>query len=210
MYNKDSQSANKKHMILFLITLIICIAATVYFFITLYHYIKTKGISKLEDNSSITSGLFDDNAFISDSSDNSTVINVDADSSIRIIKSYDKGMFTGKKSIIFFWASWCSRCEGEINLIKNIISNPSNNDYNIFLVSHDYDIDELSSYIETNNINYDVWFDETRVIRKSLDPLADSVPLTYFLDENGNLLYSHNGAIDLETLNNLISIYMKK
>ena len=49
---------------------------------------------------------------------NNTIIQVDEDSSIRIITKYDENMFKGHKSLVFFWASWCSHCQEELDVIK--------------------------------------------------------------------------------------------
>lgn len=133
-----------------------------------------------------------------------TVINVDEDSSIRIIKEYDENMFKGKKSLVFFWASWCSHCQEEYEVVKTAITEYQNRGYNIYLVSHDYKISELADFMKNNDLNYEVYFDENRIIRSNFDPEASSVPLTYIIDENARLIASHNGPITLDELNKLI------
>ena len=69
---------------------------------------------------------------------------------------------------------------------------------------HDYEKDELSTFMKNNDLNYEVYFDENRVIRAHFNPEASSVPLTYIIDENAKLIASYDGPITLEELNNLI------
>ena len=114
-------------------------------------------------------------------------------------------MFKGHKSLIFFWASWCSHCQEEYDVVKTAISDYQNQGYNIYVVSHDYVQEELVNFMKNNDFNYEVYYDETRVIRSNINPEASSVPLTYILDENANLIASHDGTITLEQLNKLIT-----
>ena len=136
------------------------------------------------------------------------VIQVDEDSSIIIVKKYDENMFKGKKSLVFFWASWCSHCKEEYEVVKTALEEYQNRGYNIYLISHDYKVEELPEFMKNNDLNYEVYFDEKRIIRASFDPEASSVPLTYIIDENARLIASHNGPISLEELNKLINTYM--
>ena len=136
--------------------------------------------------------------------ENSTIITIDKDSSIRVIEQYDETMFKGHKSIIFFWASWCSHCREEIPVLKTVISDYKDKGYNIYLISHDNEIEELSNFMKSEDLNYEVFFDKQRVIRANFDPEASSVPLTYIIDENAKLVDSYNGAITLKDLNDLL------
>lgn len=136
--------------------------------------------------------------------ENYNTIQVDDDPSIKIVTEYDENMFKGNKSLIFFWASWCSHCQEEYDVIKTAISDYQNRGFNIYIVSHDYEKDELSTFMKNNELNYEVYFDENRVIRAHFNPEASSVPLTYIIDENAKLIASHDGPITLEELNNLI------
>lgn len=135
-------------------------------------------------------------------------IQVDDDSSIKIVTEYDENMFKENKSLIFFWASWCSHCQEEYDVIKTAISDYQNRGFNIYIVSHDYEKDELFTFMKNNELNYEVYFDESRVIRAHFNPEASSIPLTYIIDENAKLIASHDGPITLEELNNLIDEYM--
>ena len=125
-------------------------------------------------------------------------------SSIRIITKYDENMFKGHKSIIFFWASWCSHCREEIPVLKTVISDYQDKGYNIYLVSHDNDIEELSNFIKSENLNYEIYFDQKRIIRANFDPEVSSVPLTYIINEDAKLVDSYKGTISLDELNKLI------
>lgn len=132
-------------------------------------------------------------------------IEVDENSSIKIITEYDESMFKGKKSLVFFWASWCSHCQEEYDVVKTAITKYQNRGFNIYVVSHDHTTDELAKFMKNNDFNYEVYFDEQRVIRAHFNPEASSVPLTYIIDENAKFIASYEGAISLEELDDLIN-----
>lgn len=179
-------------------TIILTIAVLLLFIYTLIQYVSSE--NKLNNT------LNNDNkeSKYTPSEGNSTVITVNENSSIRIITEYDENMFKGHKSLIFFWASWCSHCQEEYNVVQTAISDYQNQGYNIYVISHDFEIDELSRFMKNNNFNYEVYFDETRIIRKNINPEASSVPLTYILNENAELIDFHDGPITLNELNDLI------
>ncbi len=184
------------------IPLIIIIVTIIVLIIFISIFIKYISIKSEESNQNVNNNS---EIKYTISEGNNTVIPVDENSSIRVITEYDENMFKGHKSLVFFWASWCSHCQEEYDVLKTAISEYKNRGYEIFVISHDYKIDELSDFMKQNDFDYEVYFDETRIIRKNINPEASSVPLTYILDENAKLIDFHDGAITLEELNDLIN-----
>jgi len=187
-----------KNKIIITILTILILAMTYIFVHTLLDYFCTKkNLDKELGNANIDTNN-------NQIEDNDTIIQVDENSSIRIITKYDENIFKGNKSLIFFWASWCSHCQEEFDIVKTAITDYQNQGYKIYVVSHDYEQSDLAKFMKNNDFNYEVWFDEERVIRAHFNPEASSVPLTYIIDENANLIASHDGPITLEELDNLI------
>lgn len=184
----------KKEIIITILVITVLIIFTI-FTNTLIRYFKIKNLETKPEN------IEDE---IVESKINNTIIPVDENSSIRIIEEYDETMFKGHKSLVFFWASWCSHCRAEYDVVKTVIKDYQNQGYKIYVVSHDYETEELADFMSKNDFDYEVWFDQQRVIRAHFDPEASSVPLTYIIDENAKLIDSHNGEITLEKLNELI------
>lgn len=190
---------NKTKVLLYIIVLL-TILSLISFVYTLIQYLSKEN----NPNSGKTDNTGTPN---SDSvyTTNSKIISIDEDSSIRVVTDYDESMFKGHKSLIFFWASWCSHCQEELDVLKTAISEYQDKGFKIFLISHDYDVNELAEYMKLNDLNYEVYFDEQRIIRKNINPEASSVPLTYILNEDGKLVDSYESTITLEELDNLIN-----
>lgn len=187
---------NKTKILLYII-IFLTILSFLSFVYTLIQYISKKDSEVSDtDNQNIANSEYTIN--------NNNIISIDDDSSVRIITEYDVNMFKGHKSLIFFWASWCSHCQEELDVLKTAISDYQDKGFTIYLISHDYDVNELVEYMKVNDINYEVYFDEQRIIRANLNPEASSVPLTYILNEDGKLVDSYESTITLEELDKLI------
>lgn len=193
---------------------LVLIVTIIIFLIMLYSFINTF-IKYLNTNKEYTSALDGDNNK-SDTKitypkvdDNSSIIKVNSNNTVRIINKYEEKDFKGKKSLIFFWASWCSHCLAEEDVLKTAIDKYKNEEFNLYIISHDYEASTLVDYLKLNGFNYEIWFDKDRVIRKHLNPEASSVPLTYILDENVNLIFEHDGEISFEQLENAVNSYLK-
>lgn len=135
---------------------------------------------------------------------NTEVITTKTGSKVIVVKKYDKSMFENKKSLVFFWASWCSHCIDEITVLKESMENYKNRGFNIYTISHDNDLSTLIKYIEDENITFDVYFDLGRITRKELDPSADSVPLTYVINEDLSIGKKKDGSADLKTIQSYV------
>lgn len=185
-----------KTKILLYIIIFLTILSFISFVYTLIQYVSKKDSEVSDtDNQNIANSEY---------TINNNIISIDDDSSVRIITEYDENMFKGHKSLIFFWASWCSHCQDELNVLKTAVSDYQDKGFTIYLISHDYEVNELVEYMKANDINYEVYFDEQRIIRANLDPEASSVPLTYILNEDGKLVDSYESTITLEELDKLI------
>lgn len=186
---------NKTKILLYII-IFLTILSFISFVYTLIQYVSKKDSEVSDtDNQNIANSEY---------AINNNIISIDDDSSVRIITEYDENMFKGHKSLIFFWASWCSHCQEELDVLKTAISDYQDKGFTIYLISHDYDVNELVEYMKANDINYEVYFDEQRIIRANLNPEASSVPLTYILNEDGKLVDSYESTITLEELDKLI------
>ncbi|MDD2627555.1 MAG: TlpA disulfide reductase family protein [Clostridia bacterium] len=211
MTKKSNNSHIIKKNLTLIITVIIFLIVFYLFITTFIRYIDTNNeYTKVLDGESHNNDAKSDTKITyPKTDDNSSIVKVDDNNTIKIINKYDEQDFKGKKSLIFFWASWCSHCLAENDVLKEAIEKYNNKDFNLYIISHDYEASSLVDYLKANAFNYQIWFDKDRVIRKHIDPEASSVPLTYILDENVNLIFEHDGEIAFEQLENAVNTYLK-
>lgn len=125
-----------------------------------------------------------------------------------IIRNVDETLLSnylekGKLTIVSFWASWCPHCKNEASILNEfMINNPK---VNFILVSHDRNIDSLTSYFKTNSsYKWFVIYDNDKNIRESIDPQASTIPLTYVLNDKGEVLKKIDGEATYDELVNLL------
>lgn len=133
---------------------------------------------------------------------NNTVLTTESDTTLRIVNEYDKNFFTAKKNLLIMFASWCPNCQEEISEIEKILKHYKNSkDVNVVLIAHEYDntVADLIELVE-NDVdfgNVEIKIDLGRVIRKTIDPEASTIPISYVVDKNGKVLEVHNESLTL-------------
>ena len=101
---------------------------------------------------------------------------------------------TGKITVISFWATWCSPCKKELDAISEIYEDWQKK-YDMELVAISTD-DARSAAKVPGIVNEKGW--KYRVLLDSNKELSiaaniQSVPYTFLLDQNGNIVYEHLG-----------------
>ena len=122
---------------------------------------------------------------------------------LRVINEYDKSFFTKDKNLLIMFASWCPNCKEEISEIEKILNYyKDNKNVSIILIAHEYEqtIQDLTSLVE-NDVDFgntEIKIDLKRIIRKTIDPEASTIPISYVVDKNGKVLNSYNDSLTLE------------
>lgn len=121
--------------------------------------------------------------------------------------NYTLDEYLGESNIlVLIWASWCPNCTLETNYITKIIN--ENPEKKIIVISHDYELADLQTYVSDNDLNWYIIYNPDRSIRYALDPEANSVPIAYVLDKDGNIIAKEVGRMDYSGFENLINNYM--
>lgn len=185
--------------------LIICITITfiaLTFGITIGIYFSknmNENTTEITNNNTTT----ENNEFNLPTTGNYTVIEINSKTTLRVINEYDKSFFTAKKNLLIMFGSWCEHCQEEIKDIEEIVNYYyDNKNVNVILIAHEYDdtISDLKDLVE-EDVDFkdtEVLIDLGRIVRKTIDPEASTVPVSYVVDKNGNILNKHDSAITLD------------
>lgn len=134
---------------------------------------------------------------------NNTILTTESLTTLRLVNEYDKNFFTAKKNLLIMFASWCPNCQEEISEIEKILQHYKNvKDVNVVLIAHEYDntVTDLITLLE-NEVNFgdvEVKIDLGRIIRKTIDPEASTIPISYVVDKNGKVLEVYNDSLTLK------------
>lgn len=194
---------NNKYAVLFIV-LILLLIATIVCYYTFKVQKKPLDNNETEVLPSVTETTT--NPIVLSTQGNDMIVETHTNSTIRVINEFDKAMFKGKKSILFMWGSWCSNCFVEMKDIKKILNYYKDSNINIVLISHDFEIESLISYLNQDGVDIDaeVLLDLGRVIRATLDPEASTIPITYFINENVEVQYKYDTAITFDKVQQIL------
>ena len=140
---------------------------------------------------------------------NNYVIKTKTKTTIRIINEYDTSFFTKDKNLLIMFGSWCPNCQEEISEIEKIIKEFKNSkNVNVVIIAHEYEdtISDLISLVE-NDVDFgdvEVKVDLGRIIRKTIDPEASTVPISYVVNKKGKVLKVHDESITLEVAKEMV------
>ena len=100
--------------------------------------------------------------------------------------------FFGKPIVLNFWASWCGPCKSEMPEIQEFYEQYGG-DVQFILVSLDDSLETAKKFIEDEGYTFPVYFDNTSLGGYSYG--ASSIPLTYFIDTDGQMVAYFRGAM---------------
>ena len=103
----------------------------------------------------------------------------------------------GSPIVISFWATWCKPCKKELNAIAEVYERWQD-DTGVKLVAISIDDSRSSSkvkpYVNSSGWEYEIYLDPNRELSRSLG--VSTVPHTFLLDGNGNIVWEHRGYIE--------------
>jgi thiol-disulfide isomerase/thioredoxin len=109
--------------------------------------------------------------------------------------------FAGKPVVLNFWASWCGPCKSEMPDFQEAWEKYDGKV--VFMMVNCTDgsretMDGALEFISEQGYTFPVYFDTT--YEAAIAYGANSIPMTFFIDEGGNLIAYGQGALSAETL----------
>lgn len=100
----------------------------------------------------------------------------------------------GKITVISFWATWCSPCKRELDAIAEIYEDWQA-DYDMELVAISTDdarqLAKVKPLVDSKRWEYVILSDSQQQLQRAMN--FQTIPMTFLLDAEGNIVYSHNG-----------------
>ena len=116
--------------------------------------------------------------------------------------------YLGKPIVLNFWASWCGPCKSEMPEFDQVYAQMG--DEVTFLMvnmtSGRETLESAKAYVEEQNFSFPVFYDTA--MEAAIAYGVQSLPTTYFINQEGYLAAWANAAISGETLERGIAIAM--
>jgi peroxiredoxin len=121
-------------------------------------------------------------------------------------KSYKLSDFRGKKVLLNFFATWCPPCKGEMPHMEEFYKENKDNGVVVIavdLTTGETDPNNIPKFIKNYGLTFPVLLDKQGDIGDIYQ--AFSIPTSYFINANGIIQDKMVGAMDKETMENLMS-----
>ena len=99
------------------------------------------------------------------------------------------GKYHGQIVLLDFWATWCAPCRAEMPFVKSTYQKYKNQNFEIIGISLDQDLNELTTYLETEGITWPQYYDNAGQISNLYQ--VQAIPTTYLIDSKGIIRYAN-------------------
>ena len=109
--------------------------------------------------------------------------------------------FQGKPVLLNFWASWCGPCKSEMPEFQNFYETYGEDVHFVIVNLTDgvqETVESASAYIAQEGYTFPVYFDSD--LEGAYGYGVNAVPVTYFIDAEGNFVAWAQGALSAEML----------
>lgn len=116
-------------------------------------------------------------------------------------EAVDLSDLSGKPAVLNFWASWCAPCRQEMPYFNEMYEEKGDEINFIMVNSTDGSretLDTARSFIKESSYSFPVYYDTD--YNASTVYAVNSLPSTYFIDKEGNLVAHAFGSIDRDIL----------
>jgi len=101
--------------------------------------------------------------------------------------------WTGKVTILNFWATWCKPCQVEIPLLVRIQQQYKEN-LQVIGVALDESVSLVNDFVRARKINFTIVLSDSEIERFFPDVVA--VPTTFLIDSKGRIVQKHLGELE--------------
>ena len=116
-------------------------------------------------------------------------------------KEYKLSEFEGKPVILNFWASWCGPCKSEMPDFEEAYKEYGENIHFLMVnLTDGYQetVNSAKRFIEDAGYTFPIYYDTKQNAARTYG--VYSIPMTFFIDENGYVIAHGTGALDAKTL----------
>ena len=113
-------------------------------------------------------------------------------------KTYTRNNFTGKVTIINFWASWCPPCVEEIPSLNRLRKKMQGKKFELISINYAQTAPQIKDFMQKVAVDFPVLIDPEGKIAAKWNVVA--FPSTFVIGPDGEIQYGVNAAIHWDTV----------
>lgn len=114
----------------------------------------------------------------------------------------------GKPIVLNFWSTWCNHCKIELPLFEKAYKENPDITFIMINITAADDVKLVNDLLEKNGYTFTVWLDADADATAKYG--VSSIPATYFIDKNGNIVNHTVGEMDEQTLEKRLEMIREK
>jgi len=108
-------------------------------------------------------------------------------------KAFKRDNYSGKVTLINFWATWCPPCVEEIPSLNNLRRKMEGKPFELISVNYAEDKERVIDFLQRVNVDFPVLLDESGRVSADWNVLV--FPSTFVISPTGKITHGVNGAI---------------
>lgn len=116
--------------------------------------------------------------------------------------------YKGKSVYLNFFATWCPPCKGEMPDIEKVYRKYKDKDFVVLAVDLGEDKNTVNKFIKENGYSFKVLLDSDNSISEKYQ--ISSIPVSLFIDKNGNVVQKRVGALGEAEMEQYINKLLEK
>jgi thiol-disulfide isomerase/thioredoxin len=112
-------------------------------------------------------------------------------------QSFIRENFTGKVTLVNFWASWCGPCVEEIPALNRLREHMKDRPFELISINYAEKPQQIREFLNMVRVDFPVLLDEDGSYSAKWNVLV--YPATFVIATNGEIVYGVNGAIEWDS-----------
>lgn len=112
-------------------------------------------------------------------------------------ESFTREDFTGKVTLVNFWASWCGPCVEEIPALNRLREHMKDRPFELISINYAEKPQQILEFLNMVKVDFPVLLDEDGSYSAKWNVLV--YPATFVIAADGNIAYGVNGAIEWDS-----------
>ncbi len=112
-------------------------------------------------------------------------------------ESFTREDFTGKVTLVNFWASWCGPCVEEIPALNRLREHMKDRPFELISINYAEKPQQIREFLNMVKVDFPVLLDEDGSYSAKWNVLV--YPATFVVATDGNIVYGVNGAIEWDS-----------